>query len=204
MLQSNASTKGLEENQGKDGVITLPSGLQYRVIEEGAGDKHPKVGTECECHYTGRLLDGTEFDSSYKRGGPSTFAPDQAIKGWTEALQLMVVGDKFVPQPAVTVTASTKAEADRREAEAEAEALYVGMKALLGRCNASTADARRALERMDQVHAFAEHATAMAALRAEVAEHAEKVAALEAAAAAQAAQAAQAGELAARDAAAGK
>ena len=90
----------LEANKAKAGVITLPSGLQYRVIEEGAGLEHPTVGTPCECHYAGRLLDGTEFDSSYKRGTPSTFAPNQVIKGWTEAMQLMVEGDKwemFIP-----------------------------------------------------------------------------------------------------------
>merc|ERR1712244_186401 len=56
---------------------------------------HPKVSTPCECHYAGRLLDGTEFDSSYKRGEPTTFAPNQVIKGWTEAMQLMVEGDKW-------------------------------------------------------------------------------------------------------------
>jgi len=90
-----ASIKFLEENKGKDGVITLASGLQYKVLREGNGMDHPKVGTPCECHYAGRLLDGTEFDSSYKRGQPTTFAPNQVIKGWTEAMQLMVEGDKW-------------------------------------------------------------------------------------------------------------
>lgn len=85
----------LEENKKKDGVITLPSGLQYKVLEEGGGLEHPKVDTECACHYAGRLLDGTQFDSSYDRGEPSTFAPNQVIKGWTEAMQLMVQGDKW-------------------------------------------------------------------------------------------------------------
>jgi len=85
----------LESNKSKEGVITLDSGLQYKVLEEGAGLEHPKVGTPCECHYAGRLLDGTEFDSSYKRGTPTTFAPNQVIKGWTEAMQLMVQGDKW-------------------------------------------------------------------------------------------------------------
>eukprot|EP00316_Scyphosphaera_apsteinii_P013481 CAMPEP_0119321560 /NCGR_PEP_ID=MMETSP1333-20130426/55717_1 /TAXON_ID=418940 /ORGANISM="Scyphosphaera apsteinii, Strain RCC1455" /LENGTH=206 /DNA_ID=CAMNT_0007328563 /DNA_START=209 /DNA_END=829 /DNA_ORIENTATION=- len=79
----------------KDGVINLPSGLQYKVLEEGPGLEHPTDRTPCECHYAGRLLDGTEFDSSYKRGAPTTFAPNQVIKGWTEAMQLMVVGDKW-------------------------------------------------------------------------------------------------------------
>ena len=90
----------LAENKAKDGVITLPSGLQYKVLEEGAGLEHPLVSTPCECHYAGRLLDGTEFDSSYKRGKPTAFAPNQVIKGWTEAMQLMVQGDKwemFIP-----------------------------------------------------------------------------------------------------------
>ena len=85
----------LEENKSKPGVITLPSGLQYKVLEEGAGMEHPTVSTPCSCHYAGRLLDGTEFDSSYKRGQPTTFAPNQVIKGWTEAMQLMVQGDKW-------------------------------------------------------------------------------------------------------------
>ena len=97
-MDPNGKQAGLDflaENKGKSGVITLPSGLQYAVISEGAGVEHPKVGTPCECHYAGRLLDGTEFDSSYKRGTPSTFAPNQVIKGWTEAMQLMVQGDKW-------------------------------------------------------------------------------------------------------------
>jgi len=85
----------LQANQAKEGVTTLPSGLQYRVLAEGVGLEHPALGTPCECHYAGRLLDGTEFDSSYKRGTPSTFAPNQVIKGWTEAMQLMVQGDKW-------------------------------------------------------------------------------------------------------------
>merc|ERR1711920_1178996 len=87
--------KFLEENKTKDRVITLPSGLQYKVLNEGRGMEHPTAGTPCECHYAGRLLDGTEFDSSYKRGEPTTFAPNQVIKGWTEAMQLMVRGDKW-------------------------------------------------------------------------------------------------------------
>ena len=87
--------KFLAENKLKEGVITLPSGLQYKVLEEGAGLEHPLVSTPCACHYAGRLIDGTEFDSSYKRGTPTTFAPNQVIKGWTEAMQLMVQGDKW-------------------------------------------------------------------------------------------------------------
>merc|ERR1712151_352084 len=76
-------------------VVTLPSGLQYKVLKEGKGLEHPTVSTPCECHYAGRLLDGSEFDSSYSRGEPTTFAPNQVIKGWTEAMQLMVQGDKW-------------------------------------------------------------------------------------------------------------
>eukprot|EP00929_Paragymnodinium_shiwhaense_P115736 TRINITY_DN847_c1_g1_i1.p1 TRINITY_DN847_c1_g1~~TRINITY_DN847_c1_g1_i1.p1 ORF type:complete len:332 (-),score=107.76 TRINITY_DN847_c1_g1_i1:85-1080(-) len=90
-----ASEKFLAANKSKDGVITLESGLQYKVLRSGDGLDHPKVGTPCECHYAGTLIDGTEFDSSYKRGTPTTFAPNQVIKGWTEAMQLMVEGDKW-------------------------------------------------------------------------------------------------------------
>lgn len=90
-----ASIKFLEANKSKDGVLTLASGFQYKVLREGWGLDHPKVGTPCECHYAGTLIDGTEFDSSYKRGKPTTFAPNQVIKGWTEAMQLMVEGDKW-------------------------------------------------------------------------------------------------------------
>lgn len=85
----------LAENKSKDRVVTLASGLQYKVLVEGKGMEHPKVGTPCACHYAGRLLDGTQFDSSYDRGEPTTFAPNQVIKGWTEAMQLMVQGDKW-------------------------------------------------------------------------------------------------------------
>jgi len=92
---AEAGLKFLEENKTKERVVTLASGLQYKVLREGAGLEHPKVGAPCECHYAGRLLDGTEFDSSYKRGSPTTFAPNQVIKGWTEAMQLMVQGDKW-------------------------------------------------------------------------------------------------------------
>jgi len=90
-----AGIKFLEANKSKEGVVVLPSGLQYKVLNEGPGMAHPTVGSPCECHYAGKLLDGTEFDSSYKRGKPTTFAPNQVIKGWTEAMQLMVEGDKW-------------------------------------------------------------------------------------------------------------
>ena len=85
----------LEANKAKDGVVTLPSGLQYKVLREGDGDFHPTVDSSCSCHYEGTLIDGTEFDSSYARGSPTSFAPNQVIKGWTEAMQLMVEGDKW-------------------------------------------------------------------------------------------------------------
>jgi len=85
----------LAENAGKDGVITLASGMQYKVLRKGDGDSHPTAGASCECHYSGKLIDGTTFDSSYDRGSPTSFAPNQVIKGWTEAMQLMVEGDKW-------------------------------------------------------------------------------------------------------------
>jgi FKBP-type peptidyl-prolyl cis-trans isomerase FklB len=87
--------KFLAENRDKPGVIELPSGMQYKILEQGSGIHHPLPSTPCECHYAGRLLDGTEFDSSYSRGKPSSFAPNQVIKGWTEAMQMMVQGDKW-------------------------------------------------------------------------------------------------------------
>jgi FKBP-type peptidyl-prolyl cis-trans isomerase FklB len=87
--------KFLEENKGKEGVITLASGMQYKVLRKGEGAFHPTVDSPCECHYKGTLIDGTQFDSSYDRGSPTTFAPNQVIKGWTEAMQLMVEGDKW-------------------------------------------------------------------------------------------------------------
>merc|ERR1712196_733249 len=92
---NEAGKKFLEENKAKEGVITLPSGLQYKVLRKGSGAHHPTKDSPCECHYEGALIDGTEFDSSYKRGSPTTFAPNQVIKGWTEAMQLMVEGDKW-------------------------------------------------------------------------------------------------------------
>jgi len=89
----------LAANAKKEGVKTLPSGLQYKVIKEGAG-RMPKATDQVETHYRGTLIDGREFDSSYKRGQPATFAVNGVIKGWTEALQLMKAGSKwqlFVP-----------------------------------------------------------------------------------------------------------
>ena len=84
----------LAENGKKEGVVTLESGLQYKIIEEGEG---PSPGAEdtVEVHYTGTLIDGTEFDSSHRRGVPATFGVNQVIPGWTEALQLMKEGAKW-------------------------------------------------------------------------------------------------------------
>jgi len=89
----------LAENKKKPGVVTLPSGLQYKIVTEGTGPK-PSKDTTVVCHYRGTLIDGTEFDSSYKRGEPATFRVAQVIRGWQEVLQLMPVGSKwqvFVP-----------------------------------------------------------------------------------------------------------
>ncbi len=89
----------LAANKGKEGVVTLPSGLQYKVLKEGTGPK-PAASDSVVCNYRGTLIDGTEFDSSYKRGQPATFPVSGVIKGWTEALQLMPVGSKwqlFIP-----------------------------------------------------------------------------------------------------------
>jgi len=91
--------KFLQENAKKEGVTILPSGLQYQVIEKGSGDS-PKRTDTVTVQYKGTLLDGTEFDSSYKRGYPATFRVTGVIAGWTEALQLMKPGAKwrlFIP-----------------------------------------------------------------------------------------------------------
>jgi FKBP-type peptidyl-prolyl cis-trans isomerase len=89
----------LAANKGKEGVVTLPSGLEYKILKEGTGPK-PTASDSVVCNYRGTLINGTEFDSSYKRGQPATFPVNGVIKGWTEALQLMPVGSKwqlFVP-----------------------------------------------------------------------------------------------------------
>jgi FKBP-type peptidyl-prolyl cis-trans isomerase FklB len=89
----------LAENAQKEGVTVLPSGLQYRVIEAGTG-KSPSAQSMVTVHYRGRLIDGTEFDSSHERGEPATFPVSGVIPGWTEALQLMQEGGKweiFIP-----------------------------------------------------------------------------------------------------------
>jgi FKBP-type peptidyl-prolyl cis-trans isomerase FklB len=89
----------LAANKAKEGVKVLPSGLQYKIVQEGTGPK-PAATDTVVCNYRGTLIDGTEFDSSYKRKEPTTFLVNRVIKGWTEALQLMPVGSKwqlFVP-----------------------------------------------------------------------------------------------------------
>ncbi len=85
----------LDENSKKEGVHTLPDGLQYKVLKEGTGTK-PKATDTVVVHYRGTLIDGTEFDSSYKRNEPAEFPVNRVIKGWTEALQLMPEGSKWM------------------------------------------------------------------------------------------------------------
>jgi FKBP-type peptidyl-prolyl cis-trans isomerase FklB len=89
----------LAGNKKKEGVITLPSGLQYKILKAGSGKK-PTDNDSVQCNYRGTLINGTEFDSSYRRGQPSTFKVTDVIPGWTEALKLMPVGSKwqlFIP-----------------------------------------------------------------------------------------------------------
>ena len=86
--------KYLSENAKKEGVTTLPSGLQYQVLKEGNG-KSPKATDKVVCHYEGMLIDGTMFDSSIQRGEPATFPLNGVIAGWTEGLQLMKEGAKY-------------------------------------------------------------------------------------------------------------
>ena len=84
----------LAENAKKEGVVTLPSGLQYQVLREGNGKK-PKATDQVRCHYEGTHINGTVFDSSYKRGEPAVFGLNQVISGWTEGVQLMQEGAKY-------------------------------------------------------------------------------------------------------------
>jgi len=89
----------LAANKGKEGIVTLPSGLQYKILTAGTGSK-PTSADTVVCNYRGTLINGTEFDSSYKRGQPATFPVSGVIKGWTEALPMMPVGSKwqlFIP-----------------------------------------------------------------------------------------------------------
>lgn len=97
--QTEEQEKFLQENKTKEGVITLPSGLQYLILKNGDGEK-PGPSTMVTVDYEGSLINGKVFDSSYKRGQPATFGVHQVIRGWTEALQLMSVGSKwklFIP-----------------------------------------------------------------------------------------------------------
>lgn len=90
----------LQANKDKEGVVALPSGLQYKIITKGTG-KSPKATDKVLAHYKGTLIDGTQFDSSYDRGQPSEFPVNRVIKGWTEALQMMQEGGKwelYIPQ----------------------------------------------------------------------------------------------------------
>jgi FKBP-type peptidyl-prolyl cis-trans isomerase len=96
-MEANNKKEGeafLATNKSKEGVVTLPSGLQYKVEKQGDGPK-PLPTDTVECNYRGTLIDGKEFDSSYKRGRPATFPVGGVIKGWTEVLQLMPVGSKY-------------------------------------------------------------------------------------------------------------
>ena len=93
-VHKEAGEKYLAENAKKEGIVTLPSGLQYQVLKEGNGKK-PTAKDTVMCHYEGTLIDGTVFDSSYKRGEPATFPLQQVIAGWTEGLQLMQEGAKY-------------------------------------------------------------------------------------------------------------
>ena len=93
-VAKEAGEKYLAENSKNEGVVILPSGLQYKVLREGNGRK-PKATDEVVCHYEGFLVDGTVFDSSFQRGEPATVPLNQVITGWTEGLQLMQEGAKY-------------------------------------------------------------------------------------------------------------
>ncbi len=92
--------KFLENNSQSEGVQTTASGLQYKVLQPGTGEVHPTATDRVKVHYHGTMIDGTVFDSSVERGEPISFGLNQVIAGWTEGLQLMVVGEKtrlFIP-----------------------------------------------------------------------------------------------------------
>jgi FKBP-type peptidyl-prolyl cis-trans isomerase FklB len=93
-LNKKAGDDFLAQNKTKEGIVALPDGLQYKILKEGTGPK-PAATDSVVCNYRGTLIDGTEFDSSYKRGQPATFPVSGVIKGWTEAVQLMPVGSKW-------------------------------------------------------------------------------------------------------------
>jgi len=95
-----AGAEFMEANKTEDGVITTASGLQYMVLQAGTGTEHPSATDKVKVHYEGKLLDGTVFDSSVTRGKPISFGLNQVISGWTEGVQLMVVGEAtrfFIP-----------------------------------------------------------------------------------------------------------
>lgn len=85
----------LTQNKVAEGVFETDSGLQYQILEQGKGEEHPTASSQVTVHYHGTLLDGTVFDSSVERDKPIAFGLNQVISGWTEGVQLMVVGDKF-------------------------------------------------------------------------------------------------------------
>jgi len=85
----------LIQNKDAEGVIETDSGLQYQILEQGTGSEHPTASSNVMVHYHGTLLDGTVFDSSVERDKAISFGLNQVIKGWTEGVQLMVIGDKF-------------------------------------------------------------------------------------------------------------
>ena len=98
-INKKAGEEFLNINKGKAGVVTLPSGLQYQVLQKGEGPK-PTASDKVKCHYHGTLINGTVFDSSVQRGEPAVFGVSQVLPGWVEALQLMPVGSKwrlFIP-----------------------------------------------------------------------------------------------------------
>ena len=98
-INKKAGEEFLTINKGKAGVVTLPSGLQYQVLQKGEGPT-PTASDNVKCHYHGTLINGTVFDSSVQRGEPAVFGVSQVIPGWVEALQLMPVGSKwrlFIP-----------------------------------------------------------------------------------------------------------
>ena len=98
-INKKAGEEFLNINKGKAGVVTLPSGLQYQVLQKGEGPK-PTASDKVKCHYHGTLINGTVFDSSVQRGEPAVFGVSQVIPGWVAALQLMPVGSKwrlFIP-----------------------------------------------------------------------------------------------------------
>ena len=93
-INKKAGEEFLSINKGRAGVVTLPSGLQYQVLQQGNGEK-PKATDKVKCHYHGTLINGTVFDSSVERGTPAVFGVNQVIPGWVEALQLMPEGSKW-------------------------------------------------------------------------------------------------------------